>query len=232
MVKHGKKATKGKKVRMGFSPASEARVTPFFQGYLLTSTLSAGKATVDLNPTTLGSGRLVGVADGFALYRLVKARFRLINNNTGVTAGSIQGACILPGITDTAPSNAVQVCVVPGHTILGAGSTIPSKWVTVSGAAIKGPLPWYKTVPGTPDPFDESQCSLFIVGTSSDTYAVEIQLWYEFRDPVETNSTPALVRNQQEIMRRRREIEAILAYSPTPAPAQPPITAKQCPCGH
>jgi hypothetical protein len=232
MVKNGKKRSKSGKSKEGWSPSAEARTVPFFTGYVFDGSLVSGGASFDCNPNQVGITRLDNVAQGFAEYRLKKLRFRLLNQ-ISATPVALQGACYIPGITDTGPATAVQVSEVPGHVINGAGQSIPSKWVTVQGNAIRGMFPWYKTIPGSLDPAEESCGKLYIFGSGTDKYSLEVQFWYEFRLAIDPASTPAM-RYERMVLREQARLKKILSFtpaSPVTQSLQPPITALPRPGG-
>ncbi len=73
----------------------------------------------------------------------------------------------------------------------------------MSRPVLAGYQPWYKTVVGTPDPSAEVQGTIYINGTSTDSYSLELRGVYEFKNPVNAGSTPALIR--EALLRRERE---------------------------
>lgn len=170
-----------------------------------TTALAAGVTTVSLIPGNfVGSTRMVAAVDGYAFFRIRRLRFRL--HRTADT--NLQVAGYIPGNPNTLPSTVTQMGELMYGTTLVPSYTQPSQWVSVGKRELAGPLPWYKTVPGT-DPLDfEAPGSIQILGTSTGAVLFEMEGEYEFKEALSTGNTPAiaeLVRRERAL--RRQEVE-------------------------
>lgn len=132
--------------------------------------------------------RELTVADAFEQYRFTELMFRIIPSSTGV--GAVAGG-YLPGITDNAPASVGAIGGILKSVMIGATQSVPSAWCKLSLAELKSQLNWYKTIPGTPDPMDEQQGTVFFVSESTSvTFFIEMAGICEFRGAAPTGSTP------------------------------------------
>ncbi len=152
--------------------------------YYTSITLSSGAGSMNLQPSSFP--RLGIVADTYALYRFTEVAYR-IRDGAGT---SDQVVSYLPGAVDTPPAANAANSEALNSVILGVGETVPSDWARLKWLDLKGYLPWYKTVVGTPDPIDEIQGAFFATGTGAETVKVEFRGVCEFITPVNNGSTP------------------------------------------
>jgi len=160
---------------------------------LATVAVASAPQTIACNPSI--SNHANTVADGYALYKLVRLRFRL---HPGANTGPV-AACYIPGVTDTPPVSAFQCSEVPEHVMLSATSTVPSNWCDVPRRNLFSYETWYKTIVGTPDPSTEIQGNIFAVNPSSGSGMVplEIEGEFMFKNSVPTASTPQMRRDAE-----------------------------------
>jgi len=169
--------------------------------------------------------RELAVADAFEQFRFTELMFRLIPAST---AGSV-AAGYLPGITDTAPASVGAVGGILKSVMIGATQTVPSSWCKLSAPELKSQLSWYKTIPGTPDPMDEQQGTVFFAAEStSNSFFVEMAGVCEFRGAAPTGSTPQM-RLEAMYAKEYKRLTSILAAGghvpvKTPVPKCSPPT--------
>ncbi len=168
-----------------------------------TTAPGTGLATIGFSPATVNS-RLATLADSFDLFRLVEMRFRLIPNSTG------QAMCWSPGIADTPPASIAAINEVLSSCQLPSVAVAMGNWVTVPKAELAGSLPWYKTVAGTPESWDEQPGQFYFAGNGSATCFAELEGVIEFKGAIDAASTPAL-RAKTHMARERERLLAILA---------------------
>lgn len=166
------------------SRKKDSCVVPFRQ--TLTGPMAAGVAGFAANPTGI-TGRILIEADAWAHFRWLALRYRL--RRVG-TVASVQVLAYLGGVEDTSPSTIAQGSEVLTSTILAGTDTVPSPWVSPSPAELAGPLPWYKTIPGTADATEEAPGNFSITGTGTETWFVEIEGTIMFKVSVAAGNTP------------------------------------------
>ncbi len=168
---------------------------------IVVTALTAGRLTQSLRPTSSVSDRIGAMADLYALYRLNKLRFRLHPAATSVCMA------YLPNTVDTAPNGLSQISETMDRAFISSAQTVPTKWVDVPPQVLRGALPWYKTVSGTPDDWDEVVGSLFatnVVGTTgTEGITYEVLGEYEFKSALDPSNTPKIIEARSQ---RQREI--------------------------
>ncbi len=197
-------------------------------GIVVTSTLTAGRYSQSLRPTASVSDRIGAIADVFALYRLNKLRFRLHPAATTIMM------CALPNYVDTAPNGFSQMSETKAKAYISSVYSVPTKWVNVDLAVIRGALPWYKTVAGAPDDWDEIACTLYLTNqagtTGTEGFVYELEGEYEFRDPIDPGNTPKLI--EARAQRRREEIlKGLTAASPKDTFSSASLPSRKPPLG-
>lgn len=189
--------------------------------------LVAGAANFALNPNALSfvASRLLVEADVWAHFRVRSFEFRL---HHGATTGDM-AAGFVGGVQDTIPATVTQICELLPAVYYGVTYTKPSDWVRVSKKELAGPLPWYKTVPGSADPTEELPGYICLAGASTDTLIFECRGVLEFKTAVSSSNTPAMVKLREEMRKERVREEQIAARkgllrvlsSAAPTAAQP-----------
>ena len=185
------------------SASHDPPVREVFSSYLVIA-LVGGASQVNVSPNATLSSRSAGLADTYSLYRVLSLKFRL--RRVG-TLTSSQIAAYLPGVTDNPPSTISTIAEVVNSTVLAVTDTVPSSWVVVPSHDLRGMQPWYKTIVGSPDPGQETLGVIAVVGTGTETYALEVRGEFEFSSPVATANTPAMLLAQKmvhdELVRQR-----------------------------
>ncbi len=183
-----------------------------WSGFYAATQLASGAGTVVCNPAGL-SIHLATLADTYELYRIKELEFRLHPNSTRTAA---QVAAYYPGVVDTPPSTAGTIAENLNRVVLGSTSTVPTNWCKVDPPALQGYLPWYKTIAGTLDSSEEIQGYIFLVGTGTEVYSLELRGICEFKNPVATGNTPqvrAALKRQQD---KQRVLELLTDLSIAP----------------
>lgn len=152
---------------------------------LIRTTLTAGGGGATLVPTQFNTP--LTVSDGFALYRFSRLEFRLIPEGTRTQAIS---AGYYPGTVDTVPANSSQVAVVLSSCVLGSAQTTPTEWVKLGASDLRGYIPWYKTKVGTPADQFEIQGNVYVAGSGTDPYCLEVRGICEFKNQLSVSQTP------------------------------------------
>ncbi len=149
--------------------------------------LAGGVGAFPIQPS--GVGTLASIANAYALYRVTKLNYRL---HPGVVLNGTQIAAYIPGVTDTQPSSLSDICQVLTATVLGYRQNKASDWTKLGLSQVSSYMPWLKTIAGSPDAAEETIGQIYVVGSSTDTYELEICGEFEFKDIVPTSSTPEL----------------------------------------
>ncbi len=170
---------------------------------VINGAMSSGAATFALTPSGIG-GRLATLADAWGLFRVRKLKFR--QHRQAALAGALQVATVVSDFVDAYPSTFQSACEMGPAAVISALQTVPSDWVEVPPAVLRGALPWYKAVAGAPDSWDEVPVTFVIVGTGTDTFYLELKLVVDFKDPLPAGSTPMM----RELAKSKREREHIL----------------------
>jgi len=185
--------------------ASDGCQMPFHSLLILNA---GGAITVAANPTGLSS-RATAEGDSWAHFRLRRLRFRILPNDRVIaTSGGFSSitAGFVGGIQDTPPATQITIGeLLPSITFQGT-QTVPTKWVDVPKNDLAGPLPWYKSVPGTADPTEEAPGQLVIfavLNTVAVTY-LELEGVFEFKTSVATANTPLEERLRSQIRAERK----------------------------
>ncbi len=155
--------------------------------YVVASSLSSGSGGATLIPSQFP--QLDVIADSFALYRFADLKIRLLPN---ATRTGLQSAGYYPGQTDVPPANGVLASVPLSAVCLGATQTTPTEWCPIDKLDLQGYLPWYKTKVGTPAQEFETQGTVYVAGANAEGFALEMRGVIEFKNPVNTTSTPML----------------------------------------
>lgn len=179
------------------------------------ATLSAGSATISVSPALCAQS--AQYADAFQLYKVTKLRFRL-NRITAISG--TQAAVYLPGVTDNPPSTVTTCGSIPHAAILPLSATVPTRWSVINSRDLQSYMSWYKTIVGSPSADAEIQGNIYIRGSATELYAIEIDAVFVFRDSVPTGVTPA-ERGRIETLKEKERLLRILAC-PSPAPASTP----------
>ncbi len=165
----------------------DGAVVPFH--YVLVSALVAGTQNFTVGPNGNVSPRMSAEADTWAHYRIRKFKFRLHPDPSAAQSNAV-AAGFCGGIQDTPPATIAAVTELVPSAYLAGGTSVPTEWVEVSQSELAGPLPWYKSIPGTADATEEYPGSISICGTGTDTYSLEMRGVFEFKTAVATANTP------------------------------------------
>ncbi len=200
--------------------AGDSCTMPFHS--LFNFTLVSGNSSFNLGPNSSVSPRSLIEADTWAHFRVKSYSFRL---HPSATVRAIQTCGYVGGQQDTNPNTIAQVMELLPSAVLAAGATVPTEWVRVPKSDLAGPLPWYKTIPGTADVTEESPGTVCFTGTSSDVVQLEQRGVFEFKTAVATGNTPLAVAARSKLREERVRIALateralllkILGTSPVP----------------
>lgn len=206
----------GKKTGRKAGGGADSETLPFHTYFNIA--LVGGSTTITVSPNVTLSQRMTTEADAWAHFRVRSLAFRL----HPVTRTGDQLVGFVGGIQDTIPTTRSQVGELIPSTVLGLLATMPTEWVHPSKSEIAGPFPWYKALPGTADPTEESPGQICVVGTGTDSFTLEIRGVFEFKTSVATANTPLAVaarasireeRVRAQIANERRILSKILTSS-------------------
>lgn len=169
---------------------------PFHE--VLTGSLASGVFSTLIQPSAFP--RIALEADVWAHFRIRKLAFRMLPTSPSTV---IMAAGYVGGVEDTAPGSFAQVSELITSCIKGVGQTVPTNWVRIPKVDLSGPFPWYKSLPGTADPTEESPGQLSVVGTGTEAYAIELKGVIEFKVSVNSANTPAALAARR-ILREER----------------------------
>lgn len=199
------------------------------------SALAGGVGTITVGPNASFGTRLLAAGDEWAHFRVLSLRFRLHPVTSAAAVGD-QAAGFVGGVQDSPPGSIAAVMeLLPSIFLSGSeaagqmSTTTPTTWVSVSRQDLAGPLPWYKTIPGTADATEEAPGVLSVVGTGTNTFNLEIRGVFEFKTAVSTANTPAevtlrrLIREERRLdIANRAKLRMLgLLGSPLPSPGSP-----------
>jgi len=187
--------------------------------YVAQVTQTAGAASLNIAPGSFP--RLNSIADSYSLYRFKELRYRILPNTT---ISGLQSASYLPGAVDTPPSTTTTINEIVSTTVLGQRQTNPSDWVVLRAGDLSGYLSWYKTVIGTPDPIDEVQGAIYIVGNGVEVCTLEIRGVCSFKNQVATANTPML---REVLLRKERERLLYILSSSSKTETGSPLSSRQ-----
>jgi len=172
---------------------------------------SAGAFALGANPTNL-STRALSEADNWAHFRLKSLKFRVLPAIAPVVAASTGvstlALCYIGGIEDTPPAQIADVMEVLPSTLYTGACTIPTKWVVVPKSDLAGPLPWYKTIPGTADSTEEApgQLCYVVAIVAATTIYIELSGVFEFKTSVSATNTPLAIKLRTIVRDERKKI--------------------------
>lgn len=181
--------------------------------------LTAGAATVSLNPTNVQLGSLAEIYTGFDLYRIKRLRFRIHPN---AAMGFAQSAAFYPETLVT-PSSVTTNSEATDSCVQVKDSSIPSRWVNVPPIRLKGQLDWYKCTPDGSAGELETYGLIAIQGTTTETVNLEIDLLVEFKNPVD--ASVALARQMERAMEKVKK-DFFLVPRTTTDDGTKPVTNK------
>lgn len=174
---------KGKKRSGGRGGVASGYTTAPFH-YYAPQAMAAGVASIQINPASLSSA-ILGISDGFSLFRVKKLRFRILALTSGCAVGLITSS---PNANPATRTAVMELHEAVDHET--GFETQWSRWVTGLKSTIAGPLPWYHTRAGTYDVTEYCPCLLAFVGSGTNVCNIEIYGVLEFKDEVPTASTP------------------------------------------
>lgn len=158
----------------------------------------SGAGLPNLSPNSTISARAATEADAWAHFRVLKFKFRILPVVQDLTAANTGTAAVgyCGGVQDTAPSAITDIMQLLPSVAITSSQQCPTNWVKVPALDLKGPLPWYKTIPGTADSTEEAPGQLvFNSGiTNSPTLQIEVKGVFEFKTSVATANTPAAIK--------------------------------------
>lgn len=179
---------------------SDSETCPFHVVTLLT--LSAGGAyAANLNPTTMASTRLAAEADNWAHFRMRSLKFRIFPQSATPAPPCSVG--FVGGVQDTAPATLGTVGELLPSAFMSGAQSVPSDWVSVRKNELAGPLPWYKTIPGTADATEEAPGVIVAGGTANGLIYLEMRGVVEFKTSVAPANTPAEVAMRAKLRAER-----------------------------
>ncbi len=216
------------------SSKTSPTVVPFRS--LFSGNAAAGVESFDLSPGNGVLQRVSAIGNLYQLYRITKLQFRLHPYPRISTGASGMSLAFYPGGVQVAPSSwadnveAIHACVIyMGASGSGDLTTKPTKWCHVPEAALRGPLPWYKTVPSASvDTWEETAATLRLACSSAvnTDYIFEVMGVFEFKDPLDADVS--LSRERQLAALRQRMALILAGQDPasagsgTPAPVNTP----------
>ncbi len=181
----------------------------------LTTTTTTG--SLNFTPANI-STRLTTLADVWELFRIDKMRFRLVPQTTGSTTTGV-GVAWIPDIVDTIPATlaAQQAFINSTFGLCPSGGALyqVSKfdWVNIPVQDLRGALPWYKAVEGSPAVWLECPglFSLVCAGSGAAiTIYIEVEGVLTFKGAADPGSTP-YERALRQVAAEKKRLLAILA---------------------
>jgi len=195
MPKSGRKAG-GKGGDSCFVPFHTFQTTP----------LVGGVFSVFLSPNATISPRSLIEADAWAHFRVKSYAFRI--HPSGSTVTNPQAVGYVGGVQDTVPNTVAGIMELLPSTVMVQDTSVPTEWIRPSKSELSGPLPWYKTIPGTADPTEEAPGAVCVSGGATDIVFIEHRGVFEFKTAVATGNTPMAVAAIRQL--REERIRSVL----------------------
>jgi hypothetical protein len=147
------------------------------------STLSGvtNDVVASLTPNSSNVGNLDEIADQFDLYRFIRLEYRIHPMDPTDTVS--QCMAFVPDI-DTQTQTLSALSGMTTAVLQTPFCGVPSPWMRVPHALLKGMLDWYKCTADAGAAEFESQGVLILVGGASDTFRWEIKGVCQFKNPV------------------------------------------------
>jgi hypothetical protein len=146
---------------------------------------------LQLTPSALASyaTRLAAMSDLYSVFRWKRCAYRHI-----VSSGEIRALGVASAVLDTPPTGLSATAELRAVTINGSGEVSRPAWVTIPQNVLKGSLPWYKSVAGAADPWDEVPAIMYVYSqTATGVVTFELDGECEFKSQVAPANTPRLV---------------------------------------
>lgn len=179
----------------------------------ISNSLTSGLFSQSLAPTLFST--ITAISDVFEMYRFTNLKYRMLPAGGTVIPTGSQVCGYLPGVIDTASGLTVGSLIQSRHTcFITERQVTPTPWIKVPRAVLQSYGNWYKTVVGTPDVATEIQGGIYVAGTGTDSFVVEVSAVIEFKDLVVAGATPMIARDRAIIAERNRML-SILHYSPS-----------------
>jgi hypothetical protein len=168
----------------------DSSVYPFHG--IATAALTAGVYNFVVSPSAMSNiiPRVLVEADTWAHFRMNSFRFRILRTGT---VASVLAYGYAGGVQDSPPGTIGQIGELLSSSVLAGTNTVPGDWVRVSKTELAGPLPWYKTIPGTADPTEEAPGVVIVAGTGTEGFCIEVMGVIEFKIALSTINTPEAV---------------------------------------
>lgn len=192
---------------------------------LVAASFSGGIAGIAVSPNSTLTPRGLVESDTWAHFRVRALAFRLLPAPAAST--NPQAVGFVGGIQDTPPSTSSTIMELIPSAFWANKMTVPTEWVRPPRSDLAGPLPWYKTIPGTVDSTEEAPGAIVLAGGSTENYYLEVRGVFEFKTAVATANTPLAVASRNALRderlkaflsQERSQILKILAVQPAPAP--------------
>ncbi len=193
-----------------------------FHGVIAT-TLTSGASLIQISPNSFP--RVTTLADTYALYRFRDLKFRILPD-TAITA--MQSAVFQPGVVDTVPANVAAAMQGLNAVALPIRQVVPTNWVELNQKDLASYTPWLKTAFGTVDPDQEIQGNIFLNGTGSEVVTVELRGVVDFKNPINTGSTPE-VRARLVAAEKKRLLNILSAPDVSPTMSATSVVATKLP---
>jgi hypothetical protein len=163
-----------------------------FHCYVQLNTAS-NVASLQLTPSALASytTRLAAMSDLYSVFRWKRCSYRqIVQGGTG----EIRAMGVASAVLDTPPTGLSATAELRAVTIVGAGEVSRPPWVTIPQNVLRGSLPWYKSVAGAADPWDEVPAIIYAYSqTATGAVTFELDGECEFKSQVAPANTPRLV---------------------------------------
>lgn len=188
-----------------------AALVPFHNVLFVTASTSLFAAAV--TPSTTMSSRAAQIAESYQLYRMKALKFRLRTPSVISGVGYTAAAYVTGGIS-VSPATINDVIECPYSTLLTtiAATTFVThtEWVVVPPAALRGPLPWYKTiVSASVDSWEELSGSLHVWSSqASGNIVLEVVGEFEFKGPIDPDMS---LSRPEQIARVQKRLAKLLA---------------------
>lgn len=159
-----------------------------FHTIVLANTGVGGNNNFLVSPNVTLTPRGLIEADTWAHFKVTKLRFRLHPTDTAIDSDVVCG--YVGGIQDATPATIAEIGELIPSTLLGAQTTVPTEWVSVSGSELNGPFPWYKTIPGSADATEEAPGRIVLASTTiSAGFSLELRGEFVFKTAVAAANT-------------------------------------------
>jgi len=209
----GKRNRNFRRNKGGRSAGNNITKVKFHNLHTVTTSGTTGVAQYNVGPQSTMCPGLNEISDQFDLFRVARLMYRVHPMDPTYTTN--QGACFYPDV-DIQVQTIAQLSESPIAAVQTPFTGVPSRWVNVPRAALKGMLDWYKCTPDAGSTEFEGQGTMQYAGGLAEIVRVEYMGVFHFKNPV--SSTLQVERTIKRLVEKGLVIRLPTKHTTTPRP--------------